>query len=352
MRSDFFLNSVDNDLYGSCDNKPAEYFTFPCSILVIEPNMEIQSPVFTARCPDIRRMKPHELFDPIIQPEKEFKWKNVSFIKMLLTHNGIDNTTQDECNAMLLKEVMNKYHSQVEYIFAAGRLDPKYFKEREHSMMGNLTDEMNLYYNDDGTPRWLQNQGIMKSLQKRSFDVKSEVEIMREKYKSVEDQMKPYRVKQLKEYSNTRKWMKLLQDFGFTHASPFNSDVTNDEDDTLGLGYEGHLMLWKKDVHSFSIPLPESIERIRNLQKKRSNDPRIPMKEKPKLNGYSIVRTENDSINTMKYNRLNHNELNQTIEGNGFTLKDAFDAGVFEGFNYFWRWTALPYHVLNESGKF
>lgn len=334
-----FRTVFDKDLYGS-DRGNGMY---PVSVLVIEPEVEVQEPVYVAQCKKSRTpVHPNAL--NVTLP----KWYNCAFIKLLVSNSNLKMTTQDLYNGYLLRKVLEKYKSK-DFIFASTRLDPKYYRRRRQDSpkLSQKTAEMDLYYNDNGTPTWIVNEKSRREMDGRYCDDLSEFERNNLRLSSIRDQKKVYEDTDLTPYHSPEAVSRVYAALGFVQSSAFNNDVTNDEDNPLDLSYKSHMLVWKGQKLAHCVP------KIIGLV-----DALFPKEGESDSNGHwvdkllapcKVVVTKNNDFHTIKY--IAERQIDRNNQGN-FLLKDVYQEGAFLGFNFFWRSTRLSFRSLNNSGKF
>ena len=313
-----FKNVFDKDIYGPPSISDSEY-TFPVSVLIVEPEIEVQDPSYVYAVNT----------DKVIPLQEEPKWNTCAFIKFLATKQSLSQIEQDECNKCLLKLVLDKYKSR-RFIFAATKLDNRYFQKRNFHRYGELnemTQAMSAYYSDAGIAPWITSRDDMKHIEEMRVEKPDKYDVITGRIQSItkQNEYKPPEEK-FREYENLGDIARIFKWFGFKSHAVYNSDVSCDFDNMLNLDYKAHLMFWE-NRHMHSIPGVSTVD-----------------------HSFRILMSSTRNFCTVQFTYFSDAEA--LPENGDFTLMDACKRGTFTGFGDFWRNTYLPLSVLNQrQGK-
>ena len=286
---------------------------FPVSVLIIEPNVLLETPAYNYDA-DANRT---------YWSNTTSSWEKCSYIKLLATKNDLPSNAQRACERFLLLQILEKYNTND--VYASTRLDPRIFKTRDKESVNPIPGPIKNYYEPLGTADWLAEKDVMDVYEKTADVCPTEAEVLRGRVESLSKQ-RMYTPGPLKPYTSTSAVMSVYEYFAFSQLTPHNPDVTVDDNNPMELDYDSHMVVW-------------------TTAKNRNNLPKINDHQ------YRVVNANNKFVYSLKFTEYDPSKSLKDSRAGDFTLDVAMKYGFFQGFNYFWKWTYTPKFVLNQPGK-
>ena len=247
------------------------------------------------------------------------RWYKTAFAKMLCSNTKLPvEQRRDVCAHLLHKVFRSNMH--LDYLYLATRLDPQFYKLRSKSPAHKVDFKLiEAYYCVTATCYWRNNESLL-DLHSRYKQPSQKCQEKKQAKHTVTETLQPY-VNQDPFLLDVVKQTY----FGLLPFCPFNRQVTNDQDDSLLLGYDGHVMQCKTSSTD------KSFYKI------------FPEEER------HILHCSNQDLLSIRYIKEDYDIKFATGVTHEISLDLAASAGHFVTFNYMWHWTYLSHEQLKTK---